>query len=255
MTVLRASMLLSMLAFSSNALADLAVYDVDAKYRQEVFAALRGVLTPEGPFPTGQVQLLPSGQILIDTSPEMHEQIAAVLQAIDERQSEAAPRVTLRYWAVLGSREAASDNDTPEILSNVLDELRRVHGDLSFRVLGNATLVTESGQEGELGGEPLSVRQQTYVEGATLNAELEIRFLYRWLSGQFQPRNSEEGNSQVQVNPFQTMQADTQRVELNTSMSGGEFVVVGENSIRQNTIAHGELDGTIFYIVHWSDTE
>jgi hypothetical protein len=249
MRILRAPILLFILVFSSNALADLAVYDVEAKYRQEVFAALRGILTPERSDVIGQIQMLPSGQILIDTSPQMHEQIAAVIRAIDERQSEAAPRVTLRYWAVIGSRAANAESETPDMLSNVLDELKRIHGDLSFRVLGNATLVTESGQQGELDGEPLSVRQEAYVEGETLNTDLEITFLYRAMSGQFQ------ANANVQVNSFQTIQANEQRVELNTSMRQGEFVVVGENTIRQNTISHGELDGTIFYIVHWSDTQ
>lgn len=249
MRILRAPILLFTLIFSSSALADLAVYDVDARYRQEVFAALRGILTPQrSPVAIGQIQMLPTGQILIDTSPEMHEQIAAVIRAIDERESEPAPRVTLRYWAVLGSRDADADSDTPEILSNVLAELRRIHGDLSFRVLGNATLVTASGQQGELDGEPLSVGQEAYVEGETLNTELEIRFFYRTMPAQFQAGNP-------QVNAFQTTQTGVQRVELNTSMRRGEFVVVGENTIRQNTISHGELAGTIFYIVHWSDAE
>jgi hypothetical protein len=253
MRYIRASILLFSLVFSASALAELKVYDVDARYRQEVYAALRGVLSPRNREVVGSLSMLPSGQILIDTSAEMHGQVAAVLRAIAEHQSEPSPRVTLRYWAVLGSRESSAGDAPPEILSDVLDELERVHGDLSFRVLGNATLVTESGQEGELDGTPLSIRQQVYVEGSTLNTELEILFRYRLTAAAFQAGNADPANPQA--NPFQTIRVEEQRVELNTSMRPGEFVVVGENTIRENTITDGVLDGTIFYIVNWPDTQ
>ena len=240
----RASILLLGLIFSSAALAELKVYDVDVKYRQEVFAALRSVLSTESPMTaSGTVAMLPTGQILIDTSAGGHAQVAAVLDAINARQAEAAPRVTLRYWAVLGSREAAGGSAPPPILSDVLDELRRVHGDLEFGVVGNATLVTESGQSGSLDGQPLSVHQQAYVQGETLNTQLSISFFFEVPTGQAQ---SPDGG-----NVFQATRRERQQVTLSTSLERDEFVVVGENTIGQNTINQGELHGTIFYIVHW----
>jgi hypothetical protein len=210
-----------------------------------VLAALRSVFSPTNGNPTGVVSSLPTGQILIDASPERHAQVAAVLEAISAYEAEPAPSVTLRYWAVLGSRIGTGNSDTPQILSATLDELRRIHGDLEFRLVGNATLVTESGQNGTLRGEPLSVRQATFVQGDRLNADLAIDFTYRFVTGR-----SQDGNNGG-ANPFRTVSADDQNVELNTSMQRNEFVVVGENSIMQDTIS-SELNGTIFYIVHWA---
>lgn len=241
----RAPILLTALMLSTAAMAELKVYDVDAQYRQEVFEALTGVFSARhADFPqSGRVEMLPTGQILVDTTPDRQAEVAAVLEAIDQRQADAAPRVTLRYWAILGSREAPGDAETPEILADVLADLERVHGDLAFRVLGNATLVTESGQSGSLSGQPLSIRQQTYVQGSRLNAELSISFTYPFITGQFSAGN--------QPNPFQTLAREEQSVTLKTSMEPGEFLVVGENSINTVTANSGELSGTIFYVVQW----
>ena len=83
MTRIRALILLLGLGMTTGALAEMRTYDVDARYRQEVYTALRGVLSPEGAkSPEGRVQLLPTGQLLIDTSAEMHAQVAAVLESI-----------------------------------------------------------------------------------------------------------------------------------------------------------------------------
>jgi hypothetical protein len=252
---LRTGLLLLGLITATSALAELRVYDVQEKYRQEVYTALRGVLRPPNQGASGQIEMLPTGQILIDTSAEMHEQVAAILEDINAYQVEATPRVTLRYWAVLGTHDelrdpapAASDA-VPEILSDVLDELRRVHGDLSFRLIGNATLVTESGEQGGLQGDPLTVNQVAWVQGSTLNAELSIRFAYAVQSRPFTANNDDGGSGES--NPFSTISRDSQSVSLNTSIAQNEFVVVGENTIRVNTVDQGNLDGTLFYIVHW----
>lgn len=234
MRTFRTCAALLILSLPGAALAELRAYDVDFRYRQEVFEALRDVLTQNPNYmvapgaAVGRVQQLPTGQILVDATPAVHEQIAAVLDAISARQTEAAPQVTLRYWAVLGTRGAADAGSLPETLRDVLDELERIHGDLGFRVLGNAALMTESGQEGELDGDPLSIWQRTYVQGSTLNAEVSVAFRY--------VRNVTAERSGLQ----------TQRVELKTTIGAGEFVVLSEN-----TIDNGELDGTLFYIVHW----
>src|SRR5688572_1401163 len=91
------------LFIASNASADLRTYDVPPQYQQEIFVALREVLNV--PSSTGgRVERLPSGQIVVNASPETLEQVEQVLQTIRSRRVEAAPRVELRYWAVLGSR-------------------------------------------------------------------------------------------------------------------------------------------------------
>jgi len=245
MNSLKATVLLTGLIVFSNALADLVVYDVDPKYRQEVFSALRAVLQQESAGAGyGSVAMLPTGQLLIDTTAARHAQVEAVLRAIAEHQAEAAPQVTLRYWAVLGSRDPAAAGPLPAILDDTLDELQRIHGEMAFHLIGNATLVTESGQSGSINGIPISVQQQAYVQGTTLNAELTIRYLYT-----FEVPNT--ANREGQPAPFSTVQREAQSVELNTSMRQGEFVVVGENSVEHIAIGEESLDGTIFFIVHW----
>jgi hypothetical protein len=215
---IRALILLLGLGMTTGALAEMRTYDVEARYRQEVYSALSVVLSSQG-----RVQLLPTGQLLIDTSPEMHAQVNAVLESIKNQRVVATPRVTLRYWAVLGTKASPQDPDigagqeVPSILSDVLAELRRVHGNLAFRLYGNATLVSDSGQYGDLSGETLNIHQRAYVQQSMLNVELSIGF---------------------------ELQRFKQGVNLHTSLKPNEFVVVGENTILNS-------DGTIFYIVQW----
>jgi hypothetical protein len=249
---IRALILLLGLGMTTGALAEMRTYDVEARYRQEVYTALVGVLSTQGPTPSvGRVQLLPTGQLLIDTSTEMHAQVAAVLESIKNHRVEATPRVTLRYWAVLGTKGPQQDSSigagtqVPGILSDVLDELRRVHGNLAFRLYGNATLVSDSGQRGKLSGETLDISQLAYVQQSMLNVELSIGFEYAVVAAHF--RASGDG----QANPFQTMQRFQQGVNLNTSLKPNEFVVVGENTIRNSDRVADGIDGTIFYIVQW----
>lgn len=238
---------------ASKALADLQIYEVDSQYREEVFRALRGVLTPENGLVAGQIQMLPTGQILIDTNAQRHGQIAAILEEIASYQAEATPRVMLRYWAVLGSHEAqqnlpaTAETAVPPVLSDVLAELERVHGDLEFRLIGNASLVSESGQEGNLSGNPLTIRQTARVQGSTLNASLSIDYRYTAIIGQYQ------GNEGAQ--PFTTQQMFQQSIRIDTSIAANEFVVVGESTVRPNTSNAGEIAGTIFFIVHWPVAE
>lgn len=255
MTRIRALILLLGLGMTTGALAEMRTYDVDAQYRQEVYTALRGVLSTEGAKSAGGVQLLPTGQLLVNASSETQEQVAAVLESIRNHQVEATPRVTLRYWAVLGTKGPPQDSGSgagmkvPEILSDVLDQLRRVHGDLVFSLYANATLVSDSGQRGNLSGETQNISQLAYVQQSMLDVELSISFEYGAVVGQY--REPSDG----QTKPFQTVQRFRQGVKLNTSLEPNEFVVVGENTIRNSDRVTGGIDGTIFYIVQWPVAE
>jgi hypothetical protein len=231
------------LLISSNAWADLRAFEVDFQYRQEVLEALRGVLVDnpniarEGFAAYGHVELLPGGQILVEAAPETLVQIDAVIRSISARPVVATPRVSLRYWAVLGSRAQGNVGDeigtpVPSVLNDVLAELERMHGDLTFRVIGTAALATESGQEGEISGPTLSVAQTAYVQSDTLNAD--IRMVLQGVVGPAGPAaDSSIGNLSVR-----------------TTLGRGQFVVVGENAVRG-----GGLDGPVFYIVHWPPNE
>src|SRR5687767_13863948 len=138
MTRFRLTAIALTMLISSNAWAELKTYDVDPQYRQEIYAALKNILSSEG---GARVELLPSGQILINASPETLQQVEQVLQTIRARPVAAAPRADLHYWAVLGSRALVADQPggaPPNALRDVLAELERLHGDLQFRVIGTA---------------------------------------------------------------------------------------------------------------------
>jgi hypothetical protein len=194
----------------------------------------------------GTVQLLPSGQILVNATPETLEQVDQLLRAIRSRPAAATPRVSLRYWVVLGTRAAQqrggqvtvtiagnmvpSTTPMPSALNGVVAELERFHDDLTFRVLGTAAVVSESGQPGGVEGIPLGVTQMAHVQGDRLNAEItmELTLPVSWAP---QPE-------------------DVADLEVRTSLERGEFVVLGESTHQGNGV-----DGTLFYIVHWPENE
>jgi hypothetical protein len=198
------------------------------------------------------VELLPSGQILVNADAATLEQVEKVLQAMRSRSVEATPKAELRYWAVLGTaagdRTANAPRETapqttvtvqgatnaepappPPVLNEVLAELSRVHGNLTFRILGSAAIATNSGQFGAAHGWPLSVRQTAHVEGDTLNAEISMQ-----LTG-MAPNTI--GNSEI---------GD---LTVRTNLRRGEFVVLGESYV---VFANGNR-GPVFYIVHWEE--
>lgn len=227
------------LLISSSAWADLRTFDIEPQYQQEVFAALTDVLTPDPAQGLimdahGRVELLPSGQILVNASAETLEQVEQVLQAIRARSVASAPRASLRYWALLGaSGQPANTANTPgtpvpTALNDVLAELRRIHGQLTFRVVGAAALVTQSGQRGNVDG-TLSVTQMAHIQGDTLNADIEMV-----LEGETPP-------------PI-VGRVELGSLTLRTSLKRGEFVVLGESQLQG-----GRFDGLVFYIVHWSE--
>jgi hypothetical protein len=230
------------LLISTNAWADLRTYDVDPQYRQEVFAALSSILSPIGAgFDSkaqGLVQLLPSGQLLVNASPEALEQVEQVLQAIRNRPAAATPRVDLRYWAVLGTRTPVATppgTPVPSSLKDVLAELERLHGDLQFRVIGTAGLASESGQHAEVSGMTLEVKQTAFVQGDTLNATIAL-YLQGLLATTNPPAEFPIGS-----------------LEVRTALRRGEFVVLGQSDVAlgQSNVVGGGFDGPVFFIVHW----
>jgi hypothetical protein len=226
----------TLLAFiSTNAWADLRTYDVDPQFRQEVYAALARILNQAGGVAGGsygQVSLLPSGQLVVNATPETLEQVEQVLQAIRNRPAAAAPRADLHYWAVLGSRAAVANppgTPAPSSLGAVLTELERLHGDLQFRVIGSASLATESGQEGRVRGMSLGVEQTVYVQGDALNARIEMN-----LQGRLAP-----GADDVSIGS----------ITVRTPLRRGEFVVLGQGELV------GDAAGPVFFIVHWPQAQ
>jgi hypothetical protein len=226
---------------SSNAWADLRTFDVGLQNQQEVFAAIRNVLNPPSVGPGiqtfGSVQLLPNGQLLVNAQPQALEQLEQVIKTIRERPVASAPRVSLRYWAVLGTRAAANSANAvgtapPTVLNDVLAELKRLSGDLTFRVIGTAAVLSESGQLGEVEGMTLSVKQTAYAQGNALNATIEMH-----LQGRTPAPPAPEGV------PFHIG-----TLTVRTALQRGEFVVLGESSLQG-----GGLDGQVFYIVHWAN--
>ena len=244
MTRLRLSVAALLCVISTSAWADLRTYDVDSQYRQEIYVALRELLNN-----MGRVEQLPTGQILVNASPEMLDQVEQLLRAIRARPPTATPRVTLRYWVVHGTRaesnartggqvtvtvvgtpNAPSAGPPPAALNGVLTELRRFHGELTFGVVGTAAVVSESGQVGGVQGMPLRVEQRAHVQGDTLNADIDVRLL--------QPVTWDQRPQEVG------------KLEVRTSLKRGEFIVLGEGSQQING-----NNGTLFYIVHWPENE
>jgi hypothetical protein len=239
MTRLRLPAAVLALLIAGTARADLRTFDIDPQYQQEVFAALTDVLTPDPQRGLimeahGRVELLPSGQILVNADTATLEQVEQVLEALRARAAPAAPRVSLRYWAVLGTpaqsdAEAPVGTRPPGLLNDVLSELRRVHGDLTFSVVGTAGLVTQSGQAGHVGGRILSVEQKAYMQGDTLSADIKLDL---------------ERNAAPPI----IGNVELGDLAVRTSLKRGEFVVLGENQV-----LGGGLNGFVFYIVHWAE--
>lgn len=226
------------LTISATAGAELKTYDVPPQLQQEIHAALERILNASGPGIVqggsyGRVQLLSTGQIIVNAPPETLEQVDQVLAAIRARPAAPAPRANLYYWAVLGSRAAAGDppgTPPPSSLNEVLEELRRLHGDLEFRVIGSASLATESGIPGSVSGTALEIDQSAYVQGETLNASIRMHL---------------EGALPASDPPAQFQIGS---INVRTALRRGEYVVLG-----QSEVAAGGLEGPVFFIVHWPE--
>jgi hypothetical protein len=235
MTRLRLAATAFVLLAAGTAQADLRTFDVDPQYQQEIFAALTDILTPDPQQGLimeahGRVELLPSGQILVNADAATLEQVEQVLQAIRSRPADAAPRASLRYWAVLGADSGSNIGTAPPAaLDDVLAELTRMHGEREFRVLGSAALTTASGQAGELDASTLSIDQLIYIQGDTLNAEISMEL-------------------RAVAPPPVLGTLEVADLALRTTLRRGEFVVLGESEVQT-----ANLRGPIFYIVHWQE--
>jgi hypothetical protein len=242
----RLRLLAAALLLSGPAWADLKTYDVAPEHQEEIYSALNNILNSSAPGVVngasyGRVQLLPSGQILVNAEPQTLQQVEQVLDAIRARSATAAPRVALRYWGVLGmrARDPAADavgSPPPAALNDVLSELRRLHGERTFRVIGSAALATNSGQYGEIEAATLSVEQTAHVQGDTLNAQISMSLI---------------GIAPPPIGVFNGGELD-----LRATLRRGEFVVLGESYFQSGAIEPGPgpvIDGPVFYIVHWEE--
>ena len=243
MTRLRLLAAALLLLLAGIARADLRTFAVAPEYQEEIFSALNNILNSSAPGVVsgtsyGRVQLLPSGQILVNAEPATLQQVEQVLNAIRAQSASAAPRVALRYWGVLGVRAKAVADAVgappPAALDDVLSELRRIHGDVTFRVIGSALVTTNSGQRGEIEGATLSVEQTAHVQGDTLNAQISMELI---------------GIAPPPIGVFNGGELD-----LRATLRRGEFVVLGESYFQSGAIEPGPgpvIDGPVFYIVHW----
>lgn len=209
---------LSLTAVVVPALASIRVYDVDPVYRQEVYNILTNLLNRETPTLSGRVQLLPSGQIVVDTmTDERQAEVAAVLEAIANSEPEETPTVTLRYWVLLGVPDTADAPALPSTLDGVVAELEAVHGELGVRILDAATVSGRSGESAALQNDRWEIVQHANVggEGERLNARVEIEH-------------------------------ELQELDANLSLTRGEFVVLGAG-----TSAQPVENGVLALIVSW----
>ena len=94
MTRARLTFVALLCLISSSAWADLRIYDVDFQYRQEIFRALNELLQVAGQPDVryGRVELLPTGQILVNAEPETLDEVEQLLRAIRARPPGATPR-------------------------------------------------------------------------------------------------------------------------------------------------------------------
>ena len=103
-------------------------------------------------------------------------------------------------------------------------------------MIGTAALATESGQDGEVSGMTLSVKQTAYVQGNTLNAEHRDEPLRQRLAGPAQSGSRTTSTSA-------------------TSQSGRRCGAASSSCSARSAVQGGGLDGPVFYIVHWPENE
>jgi hypothetical protein len=184
---------------TGTAEAELKAYDVDARYRQEVFTALRNVLQNNvNPVEAkGEVAMLPTGQVLVDAPDDVQAQVAAVLDAIAEKaaaepeKSAASPNTLLRYWVLFGIPGQPQAAAVPGVLEGVVRELQNVHGEMSFSVLDTASLSSSPNDQGHLETDTLEISQQLLPADDVLNATIFIEHEYQELTAKIALRRGE----------------------------------------------------------------
>ncbi|HEX6992815.1 MAG TPA: hypothetical protein VF339_01575 [Gammaproteobacteria bacterium] len=207
-----------LLALPIAAHAEIRAYDVDERYRNEVFDALANILGAQpGMGPAGKVSMLPTGQILIDTSPERHTEIEAVLDAVAQSAPPELPSVSLRYWVLSGMPATPEGEDRlPPALAGVAAELEAAHGDLDLSVIDSATLVGAPGFSARSQSETLEIMQNVKPAGSRINADIFL-------------------------------QSEQLELQVRATLSPGEFLVLGESPYRDES----DQQGIVAFVVHW----
>ena len=230
---------------AAAAQAETRLYSVDATNAKEIADALAGVVRAQEACPPQlnaqggvvqircHVELLPTGQIIVEAPGSVHAQIAAVLKAIDARDAEPTPRITLRYWVIAGF-EGRAPTPPPSGLAPVITQLQRLHGNLSFALEESATLTTESGSNAFSSEGELEVQNTVAVNGDSVRAEIHLEFNQR----------PGAGCAQAGCQPFR------QELGLTTTIRRGEYLVFGERAFDTP-----DGRGTMFYVVNWPEAQ
>jgi len=148
------------------------IYDVDPAYRQEVYTVLTRLLEiPGDATRSGRVEILPNGQLVVDTATdERQDEVATILESIARNRPAETPTVTLRYWLLGTDPNPAVGTTPPPILAGVLRELADVHGPQTFRVMSAATVAGRAGVNTYFESAPWIITQTGHVSGERLNA-------------------------------------------------------------------------------------
>jgi hypothetical protein len=223
MTPIRCLPALAVLSLAQPAGAAIGIYDVDPAYRQEVYEILQEMLEVD---PNvygevyGRVQLLPSGQILVDTPfAARQDEIGVLMAAIADSRPAETPTVSLRYWVLHGEPGGDDAADLPATLAAVIRELEAVHGELGISVLDAATVTGSSG------------RRATYHND-------------RWQISQLIHANGEQLNAQINVD------AESQAIAVELALTRGQFLVLGGG-----TSHRFEMPGVQAVVVNWPEAD
>jgi hypothetical protein len=238
---------LCLLLLAATASAETVVYDLETKNAanpKQIADALGRVLIAQCSAPpvsnpgACKVELLQTGQVLVEAPPASQAQVAAVLKAIAARNAAPTARVTLQYWVIYGAPGKASTADPAlKPLSAVVQQLERTHGDLAFSVLDTTSLMTQSGSSGGAHGGSLNVDQTIRVSGDDLDLLGRLEFA-----------------------PKPLLPDLSVKLTVSVTIKRGEFVVLGEQSAvevvggqpgKDEQLDIRQKSGMLFFVVHW----
>jgi len=207
--------------WTCQAQAEIEIYEIDAQYREEVVNLLNRLFnqdTDPNVYPDlyGSVELLPTGQILVDASADRQAEITRVIAAIQRSSPTETPTISLRYWVVFGIPGQQDSATLPTALAEPLRELEAAQGPLGFTLLESAGVVSRAGEEGIMESERFEISQSVYPNGEKINAEVVIEHELQELVTQF-------------------------------SLARGEYLVLGDSAATNEDGTHGMLAT----IVHW----
>jgi hypothetical protein len=232
---------LPLLLLAATAFADTALYDIDAKNAKEIADAIGHVVAAQciaGPTQVPvtnssmcHVELLPTGQLLVEAPASSQAQVATVLKAIAARSASPTPRIALQYWVIYGEPGKSNAADASlKPLSAALQQLERVHGDLAFSVLDTATITAQAGTSAGVKGEVLQISENLRPRGDGLDLTASISF---------------------RLPPIPNHSSPPQSLSVSVTIKPGEFLVLGEQTTRRDVDDKVDAHGTLFYIVHW----